>query len=172
MDPAEPAILLLDNAWSLLLDDLQEMQWLRARDIHVVTLPPHLTHIMQPVDVCWARALKTEYGRCLRKWLAPEALARASAMLPPAASQGRSAARDSRVVIAFASAEVEREMEAKNPARVHTGSRVPTTLDFLARLAIIEAEKEIREAQDQVFARDRVERILGRALPWTHAPVA
>jgi hypothetical protein len=32
-------------------------------------------------------------------------------------------------------AEVEREMEAQNPARVHTGSRVLTTLDFLARLA-------------------------------------
>jgi hypothetical protein len=69
-------------------------------------------------------------------------------------------------------ADVEREMEAKNPARLHTGSRVPTTLDFLARLAIIEAEREIREAQDQDFARDRVGGILGRALPWTLAPVA
>jgi hypothetical protein len=66
----------------------------------------------------------------------------------------------------------EREMEAKNPARLHTGSRVLITLDFLARLAVIEAEKEIREAQDQDFARDRVERISGRALPWTLAPVA
>jgi hypothetical protein len=46
------------------------------------------------------------------------------------------------------------------------------TLDLLARLAIIEAQKEIREPQDQDFARDRVERILGRAPPWTHAPVA
>jgi hypothetical protein len=68
--------------------------------------------------------------------------------------------------------DVEREIEAKNPARLHTGSRVLTTLDFLARLAHIEAEKEIREAQDQDFARDRVERILGRALPRTLAPVA
>jgi hypothetical protein len=69
-------------------------------------------------------------------------------------------------------ADVEREMEAKNPARLHTGSRVLTTLDFLARLAIIEAKKEIREAQDQDFARDGRERILGRALPWALAPVA
>jgi hypothetical protein len=69
-------------------------------------------------------------------------------------------------------ADVKREVEAQNPAALHTGSRVLTTLDFLARLAIIEAEKEIREAQDQDFARDRVERILGRALPSTLAPVA
>jgi hypothetical protein len=38
-------------------------------------------------------------------------------------------------------AEVEREMETRNPARLHTGSRLLTTLDFLARLAIMEAEK-------------------------------
>jgi hypothetical protein len=189
--------LVLDNASSRA--DLQAMQWLRANHIHVVTLPPHLTHIMQLVDVCWAWAFETEYGRCLRKWLAPEALARAYAMLPPAASRGRSAARDSRVVIALASADaariatssfnaahafsvaglvpcnvekplarryvgpcdadVEREMEAKNPARLHTGSRMLTMLEFLARLAIIEAEKGIREDED--FAREWREFLVG-----------
>jgi hypothetical protein len=106
LDPAEPAILLLDNASSRA--DLQAMQWLRANHIHAVTLPPHPMHIMQPVDFRWARAFKTEYGRCLQKWLAPEAVAMAYAMLPPAASRERSAARDSRVVIVFARADAAR----------------------------------------------------------------
>jgi hypothetical protein len=42
LEPAEPAILVLDNASSRA--DLEAMQWLRANHIHVVTLPPHLTH--------------------------------------------------------------------------------------------------------------------------------
>jgi hypothetical protein len=69
-------------------------------------------------------------------------------------------------------ADVGREMESKNPAQLHTGSRVLTTLDFLASLAINEAEKTVHEAQNQDIARDREERILGRPLPDTLAPAA
>jgi hypothetical protein len=107
LDPAEPAILVLHNAPTRA--DLQALQALAAAHIHVVTLPPHLSHIMQPVDVCWARAFKTEYGRYLRKWLVPAALDRAFCQLPLAATLGRrTAARDSRVCIAFASVDAAR----------------------------------------------------------------
>jgi hypothetical protein len=68
-------------------------------------------------------------------------------------------------------ADVEREMEAKNPARLHRGSSLQINLDLLARLAGLEAEKEIREAQNQDFARYRVGQFLvglsrGRSLLW------
>jgi hypothetical protein len=100
LDPEEPAMLVLDNAPTR--GDLLALQLLAANHIHVVTLPPHLTHHMQPIDVCWARAFKTAYGRWLRKWLQLGALERAYAQLPPAASRGQgTAARDSRVCIAF-----------------------------------------------------------------------
>ena len=107
LDPAEPAILVLDNAPTR--GDLAALRLLAANHIHVVTLPPHLTHIMQPVDVCWARSFKTAYGRCLRTWVKESSLEMAYAQLPPAARRGRrSAARDSRVSIAFAAADAAR----------------------------------------------------------------
>jgi hypothetical protein len=134
---------------------------------------------MQPVDVCWARAVKTEYGRYLRTWLVPDALQRAYWQLPPAASiRRRTAARDSRACIAVAAFDaargatstfnashafsaaglvpfnaakppasqyvrdceegVERAEEAKHPGRIHTGSRVLTSADFLAFLTVDE----------------------------------
>jgi hypothetical protein len=177
LDPEEPAILVLDNAPTR--GDLQALQTLAAAHIHVVSLPPHLTHIMQPVDVCWAQGFKTEYGRYLKKWLNPTALERAYWQLPDAvAIRRRTATRDSRVCIAFASVDaargatstfnashafcaaglvpfnankplasqyvrdceedVERAGEAKHPGRIHTGSRLLTSADFLASLEVAE----------------------------------
>jgi hypothetical protein len=175
LDPEEPAILILDNAPTRA--DLHALQTLAAAHIHVVTLPPHLTHIMRPVDVFWAWAFETEYGRHLRKWVEPAALDRAYWQLPDAAAiRGRTPTRDSRVCIAFASVDaargatstfnarhafcaaglvpfnaskplasqyvrdceedVERAEEAKHPGRLHTGSRVMTSAEFLARLSV------------------------------------
>jgi hypothetical protein len=84
-------------------------QLLASNHIHVVTFPPHLTHILRPVDACWVRVLKTRYGRYIRKRLEEDALAQACAQLPPAARRGRQTkARDSRVCIAFAAADAAR----------------------------------------------------------------
>jgi hypothetical protein len=182
---AEPSIVILVNAPTRA--DLAAWQSLAAAHIRVVTLPPHLTHIMQPMDVCWARAFKTEYGRYLRTWVVPDALDRAYWQLPPAAAiSRRTAARDSRVCIAFASVDaaraatstfnashgfsaaglvpfnvgkplasqyvrdceedVERAEEAKHPGRIHTGSRVLTSAEFLASLEV--AEDPIVEEED------------------------
>jgi hypothetical protein len=151
----------------------------------VVTFPPPLTHILQPVDVCWARVFKTWYGRYIRKRL-EDALAQACAQLPPAARRGRrTKARDSRVCIAFAVADsarvattfnanhafsvpglvpfraekglasqyvrdcatdVEREVEAKKPHLLHTGSKVLTSPEFLERLSEFVAHQgEVRQ---------------------------
>ena len=185
LGPEEEAILVLDNAPTR--GDLTALEFLAANRIHVVTLPPHLTHIMQPVDVCWARAFKTAYGHWLRRYLKEGGLERAYAQLPPAASRGRrTAARDSRVCVAFAAADaakaatstfnashafaaaglipfnaekplasqyvrncdadVERQEEAKTPLRIHTGSRVLTSPEFLERLAAFVAGQQRQTA--------------------------
>jgi hypothetical protein len=107
LPPEEPAILVVDNAPTRA--DLVALQLLASNHIHLVTFPPHLTHILQPVDVCWARVFKTWYGRYIRKWLEENALTQAYAQLPPAARRGRrTKARDSRVCLAFAAADAAR----------------------------------------------------------------
>jgi hypothetical protein len=57
MPPTEPAILVLDNAPTR--GDLAAPQSLAEKHIIVVALPRHLTHVVQPIDVCWARSFKT-----------------------------------------------------------------------------------------------------------------
>jgi hypothetical protein len=107
LQPEEAAILVVDNTRTRA--DLVALQLLASNHIHLVTFPPHLTHILQPVDVCWARVFNTRYGRYIGKWLEGNALAQAYAHPPPAARRGRrTKARDSRVCIAFASAEAAR----------------------------------------------------------------
>jgi hypothetical protein len=87
--------------------DLVALRTVAAADIHVVSLLPDLTQIMQAVDVCWAQARKT--GRSLRTCWVPVALDRVCLRLPPAASmRRRTAARDSRVCIDFASVDAAR----------------------------------------------------------------
>jgi hypothetical protein len=104
LGPEDPAILVLDNAPTR--ENLLALRLLAANHIHVVTLPPHLTHIMQPVDVRWARAFKAAYGRWLTKWLRLGALERAHSRLAPAAFRGQTTASgDSRVCISLAASD-------------------------------------------------------------------
>jgi hypothetical protein len=49
MHPEEPAVLVPDNAPTS--GDLAALQFLAEKHIIVVTLPPRLTHVMQPFDV-------------------------------------------------------------------------------------------------------------------------
>jgi hypothetical protein len=64
---------------------------------------------MQPVDVYWARAFTTEYGRYLTKWLLIGALEQAYTQLAAAASRGRRpVARDPGVRVAFATIDAAR----------------------------------------------------------------
>jgi hypothetical protein len=107
LQPEETAIPVVDNAPTRA--DLVALQLLASNHIHVVTFPPHLTHILRPVDACWARVFETWYGRYIRKWLEEDALAQAYAQLPPDARRARrTKASDSRVCIAFAAADAAR----------------------------------------------------------------
>jgi hypothetical protein len=74
MHPGEPVVLVLDNAPTR--GDLAALQFLAEKHILVVTLPPHLTHVMQPIDVCWARSFKTAYRRFLKAYIKEDALVR------------------------------------------------------------------------------------------------
>jgi hypothetical protein len=58
-----PAILLMDNAPPSACQ--RALETFRPHNVRGVILPPHLTHVMQPIDVSWARSFKA----FLRDWL-------------------------------------------------------------------------------------------------------
>jgi hypothetical protein len=51
-----PAIPLMDNAPTRACQ--RALETFREHNVRVVTLPPRLTHVMQPIDVSWARCSK------------------------------------------------------------------------------------------------------------------
>ena len=67
--------------------------------------------------------------------------------------------------------DVERMEEAKSPHRLHTGSRVLTTPEFLQRLADFAASKERTEAMHRAEARERALELLDVQLPPVVIPV-
>jgi hypothetical protein len=155
--PSEtPALLVMDNAPTRA--DLAGLQMLSEMNIILVTLPPHLTHIMQPVDVCWARSFKTAYRRFLRRWIDEDALTRAYSLLGPPARRGpRTKARDSRVSIAFAVADAA----LSATVALHSSHAFSTTglVPFDARNPLrskyvrdceqdVEREEELKRPQD------------------------
>jgi hypothetical protein len=38
----------------------------------MIAFPPHLTHVLQLVDVVWARTFKTEFVEFFRMWASPD----------------------------------------------------------------------------------------------------
>jgi hypothetical protein len=50
------AVLVLDSAPTRACR--QAVEIIRAQNVRVVTFPPHLMHILQPIDVLWARSFK------------------------------------------------------------------------------------------------------------------
>jgi hypothetical protein len=101
MLPAEPAVLVVDKA--PICGDLATLQFLAEKNIIVVTLPPRLTHVLQPIDVCRARSFTSSYRRFLKVWIKEDASIRAYSLLGLASLIGaRSKAGESRASIAFA----------------------------------------------------------------------
>jgi hypothetical protein len=45
----------------------EAMDIFKANNVMVITFPPHLTHVMQPVDVSWARSFKAAFTRWLHQ---------------------------------------------------------------------------------------------------------
>jgi hypothetical protein len=60
---SSPAVLFIDNAPTH--NAREAMDIFKAHNVMVITYPPHLTHVMQPVDVSWARAFKAAFTRWL-----------------------------------------------------------------------------------------------------------
>ena len=75
MSPLEPAVPVLDN--SATRGDLVALRTLAERHIIDVTLPPHMTPVKQPVDVCWARSFRSSYRRFLRRLIEEESFVKA-----------------------------------------------------------------------------------------------
>jgi hypothetical protein len=62
-----PAILFIDNAPTH--NAREAMDIFKAHNVKVITFPPHMTHIMQPIDVSWARSFKAWFTREFRKMM-------------------------------------------------------------------------------------------------------
>ncbi|XP_067937322.1 jerky protein homolog-like [Watersipora subatra] len=62
-----PVLLIADNHSSHL--SLEIWQFLRDHGINFVTIPPHTSHRIQPLDVSFFKPLKTNYAENVRLWL-------------------------------------------------------------------------------------------------------
>lgn len=49
---------------------LASVQYCRQHSIHVASLPPHLSHKTQPLDVCFCGPLKIHYATAAENWTA------------------------------------------------------------------------------------------------------
>lgn len=63
-----PVLLLLDGHCSH-TKSLQVLETARANGIILLSLPPHTTHRLQPLDVGFFKPLQTYYDRCIDRWL-------------------------------------------------------------------------------------------------------
>ena len=68
--PGRAALLFVDGAPTR--GNARALEIFRAHGIHVVTFPPHLTHVLQPVDVSWARSFKAKFVDLFRTWSSPD----------------------------------------------------------------------------------------------------
>lgn len=65
--PEEPVLLILDNHSSHI--SLAIVKFCRSRGIHVLSLPPHCSHTIQPLDVEFFGPLKTTYSQEANSWM-------------------------------------------------------------------------------------------------------
>jgi hypothetical protein len=56
----EEALLVLDN--TRIHSNPEAIRVFRANHVRVITLPPHCTHCLQPVDVAWAKSFKDRFS--------------------------------------------------------------------------------------------------------------
>jgi hypothetical protein len=62
--PSAEAFLILDNAQ--LHAHPGALRVFRANHLRVITLPPHCTHLLQPVDAVWTKPLKDHFPTLVR----------------------------------------------------------------------------------------------------------
>ncbi|KAJ4435944.1 hypothetical protein ANN_18567 [Periplaneta americana] len=63
----KPVLLILDNHTSHIT--LENVQYCRENSIHLLSLPPHSSHKMQPLDRCYFKSLKDFYGTYCDQWM-------------------------------------------------------------------------------------------------------
>ena len=61
-----PALLLMDGTPAR--GNVRALEVLLAQRVQLVTFPPHLTYVLQPVGVSWARTFKAEFAGRFRVW--------------------------------------------------------------------------------------------------------
>jgi len=64
----DPILMILDNHASHI--GLQAVEFCRDSGIMMVSIPPHCSHRLQPLDVSFFAALKTYYSRACDAWMA------------------------------------------------------------------------------------------------------
>lgn len=62
-----PILLIIDNHSSHLT--LESVMFCRQNYIHVLTIPPHSSHKLQPLDRCFFKTLKTYFAEASNNWL-------------------------------------------------------------------------------------------------------
>ncbi|KAJ4440034.1 hypothetical protein ANN_08165 [Periplaneta americana] len=63
----KPVLLILDNHTSHIT--LENVQYCRENSIHLLSLPPHSSHKMQPLDRCYFKSLKDFYSTYCDQWM-------------------------------------------------------------------------------------------------------
>lgn len=66
-DQEHPVLLIMDNHSSH--ESLEAVNYCRENFIHMLTIPPHSSHRIQPLDRCYFKALKTFYADECDRWL-------------------------------------------------------------------------------------------------------
>ena len=64
--PGQQAVLFVDGAPTR--GNVRALEIFQEHGVLVITFPPHLTHVLQPVDVSWARRFKSLFVQFFRSW--------------------------------------------------------------------------------------------------------
>ena len=68
MPSTRPILLIYDGHASHLT--IEVMEKARANDVHLLCLPSHCTHILQPLDVSVMSSLKNHFGKACKQFMA------------------------------------------------------------------------------------------------------
>jgi hypothetical protein len=157
----QASILYIDNCRSHC--SLEALTLFRMHNVKVISFPPHVTHILQPVDVSCARALKAELWKNVKYFeknidkfvVTTSQLERRRGQLILAAISSVAACNFricsngfrkagiypfsaeeplKSVYVTVSDADPEMEMRRNRPGIFHTGSSIMTSDDFLLRL--------------------------------------
>ena len=65
--PSQPVLLLLDGHASHM--SIEAIELARSNQVHILCIPAHTTHLLQPLDVGIFKSLKSNYYKACRKYI-------------------------------------------------------------------------------------------------------